>query len=175
MAYFNKDDIVKYIISKHKQVKRHEISPIKLQKSLYFLYAMWSGNASNINYDIYESNEGICEYDTKLDVDLFEPNFEAWKYGPVDRQIYYDFRDGIYNDMYDDYELSFDGIEGLQGELETFINSILEQTFEISDFSLVDMSHLDESWKRVYDSYPSGTGKMDKKEITTEYAEKLKY
>lgn len=174
MAYFEKEGIVKYIISKHKQVKKYDISPIKLQKSLYFLYSMWAGNAKNVNKDIFESNEGVCEYYSKLDVDLFEPSFEAWKYGPVDRDIYYNFRNEVYDDIDENYELPFDGIENLEGELVTFINSILEQTFEISDFSLVDMTHLDESWKRVYHSNPSGTGKMDKEDIIAEYAEKLK-
>ncbi len=48
-----------------------ELSPMKLQKIIYFIYK---------------------DYIKKYDVPLFSDRFEAWRYGPVVRSVYDEFK-----------------------------------------------------------------------------------
>lgn len=62
---FNKDDLVNYIINQYKQKTSADISPLKLQKSLYLLFAMWGGNVAIINEDI-DKGQGTIELTDKV-------------------------------------------------------------------------------------------------------------
>ena len=64
--------------------KGREISPIKLQKSLYFLFAYWGQFIRNnkINQDSVE-----VDY-SNYDEYLFEDEIEAWTYGPVIPEVF---------------------------------------------------------------------------------------
>ena len=172
MAHLDKIKLAEYVITKCKREKKCDISPIKLQKSLYYLYAYWAGNIANIKSELGEDDEGICECrDTGFDIDLFEPCFEAWKYGPVDREIYHKYKEGQLNDNVDCLIL---GEDTLQSSITSFVDSILDQTFNINDFALVDLTHLDESWKLTFQMSPQGDGKIAKESIISEYKEKTR-
>ena len=84
---FGKDDLVNYVINQYKQKTSVNISPLKLQKSLYLLFAIWGGNAAIINEDI-DKGKGTIELTDKVPTLLFDAKFEAWKYGPVDIEVY---------------------------------------------------------------------------------------
>ncbi len=157
-----KKDIKDYIIGKYAEKYETKISPIKLQKTLYFLFANWGGFARGLNKtDKNELGEKIPEY-------LFEPNFEAWKYGPVDCDVYSNYKIasmfgyGNYNTTN-----SLDSIDSkYKSMVIPFIDNIINQAFEISDFSLVDISHRDECWKNSYDKEDQ---KIDPEDIIAEY------
>lgn len=68
---FNKDDLVNYIINQYKQKTSMDISPLKLHKSLYLLFAMRGGNAVMINEDI-EKGQGTIEITDKVPTHLLE-------------------------------------------------------------------------------------------------------
>lgn len=163
--YFDKKQLAKYIVDEHFSKKGSIISPLKLQKTLYLLYAMWGGNVILINQEI-KNNSDTIEYSEKLNEDLFVADFEAWRYGPVDRDIYIEFKNNktIYGDDIDFSEVEEASI------LKPFIDSILNQTYDISDFSLVDLTHKDKSWIEKADE----AGKMDNEQIKREYANRFK-
>lgn len=120
-----------------------EISPIKLQKSLYFLFAIWGGmvEKSKDNADFVEYNCGnYSPY-------LFEEQFEAWVYGPVLPSIYKKYKEEIEEvpKTYDDNLFNGDTF------LKETIESILNDIFNVADFKLVSISHEDMCWKNHFD------------------------
>ncbi len=76
-------NLAAYICKKYyeyeKNIKQREISPIKLQKSLYFLFAYW-GKFIKENKENPESVEVDYSHYSEY---LFSSRIEAWTYGPV--------------------------------------------------------------------------------------------
>lgn len=160
-----------YIRKKYLEYKSNttgrEISPIKLQKSLYFLFAYWGQfirnnkehqNSVEVDYSHYN------EY-------LFEDKIEAWTYGPVIPEVFTFEKQGLLQS-----ECFQEELEGyLQNDLvkKEFIDGLLEQLFEIDDFGLVRISHEDECWKRNYiETDERHNREIPKEEIISEYSAK---
>lgn len=120
-----------------------EISPIKLQKSLYFLFAFWGGMVEKS-----KDNANFVEYNcSNYSPYLFKEQFEAWVYGPVIPEVYKRFKDGN-ETVPKSYNVSlFNGDTFLK---ET-IDSILSDIFSVADFKLVSISHEDTCWKNHFD------------------------
>lgn len=147
--------LARYLIS-----LKGDISPLKLQKSLYFLFAYYGALYSK------DSEDGIFEGSSDTPKYLFDAEFEAWKYGPVIKEVYFANKTGdYYNDI--DIHDSIYEVEKNQ-EIKKFIDELFEQIYSVSDFTLVDRSHEDEVWK---DAYKNKTA-MDKDKIIEEYMEK---
>lgn len=156
-----------YIKSKYleyeKNVNKKIISPIKLQKSLYFLFAYWGQyirknkeNKDSVEVDYSSFNEW-----------LFNDRIEAWTYGPVVPEVFMYERSGLLEKEPDIDYLKNEDIK------KEFIDNLLEQLFEIDDFGLVRISHEDECWKRNYlESDEKHNREIPKEEIINEYASK---
>lgn len=156
-----------YIKSKYleyeKNVNKKIISPIKLQKSLYFLFAYWGQyirknkeNKDSVEVDYSSFNEW-----------LFNDRIEAWTYGPVVPEVFMYERSGLLEKEPDIDYLKDEDIK------KEFIDNLLEQLFEIDDFGLVRISHEDECWKRNYlESDEKHNREIPKEEIINEYASK---
>lgn len=159
----NVDQLVAYIYSQDNDVL---ISPIKLQKGLYFLYAFYS-LMYNQPVDTEEVESGY-----NLPPELFPARFEAWTYGPVIREVYAKYKqEGYYPNLAKtiNFEETFAGYGG--GEAKRFIKGILSQLMNSSDFSLVDRSHQDQAWR---DAFQRGRNTvMDNEAIMKEYREKF--
>lgn len=133
-------EVAKAISKEHKIKMGENISPIKIQKSLYFLFALWIKNTSKIN-----NSELKGEVSLELaDSILFEAIFEAWAYGPVVRSVY------ASNKEY----LNIDSAKTLEELMEKhsyfekgLASQILDSIFNTDDFSLVRLSHEDKCWK----------------------------
>lgn len=173
MAYFDKVKLAGYITYRYHKDKGITISPLKLQKSLYLLYGMWAGNARIVNNAIRRQyNDGsVVEFSTEFDEDLFEPNFEAWQSGPVDASIYHTYKE---NELKEVAHLSVlqRKKESQTGTVIEFVDDILDQTFEISDFSLIDLTHKDITWSNNFTMTSCDT-KIQKDQIKDEYFERL--
>jgi uncharacterized phage-associated protein len=141
---------------------RPEISPIKLQKALYFLYAYHGG--IYYNHDQEGESEGVVEPKT-----LFNAEFEAWKYGPVIREIYHMNKAGELGNP-EDIELAIAAL-GQHPEEKKFIDNLFEQIDSVSDFSLVERSHQDEAWKTSFEQCVEKK-LIDKFSLINEYKEK---
>lgn len=156
-----------YIRKKYLEYKgnidKRIISPIKLQKSLYFLFAYW-GQFIRSNKENQDSVE-ISYAD--LNEILFDDRIEAWTYGPVVPNVFIaEKNDWLDRDIEDDY---------LKNEIvkKEFIDNLLEQLFEIDDFGLVNISHQDECWRKHYiESDEKHSREIPKEEIIDEYSRK---
>lgn len=156
----NAKDYSLYIASRYFNKYNKEISSIKLQKSLYFTFAYWSGFVGKSR--LKESEQIINESPY-----LFEDEFQAWVYGPVIPSIYKEYKDGNIknvdnNDLFKNNDF-----------LEETINTLLDDIFEISDFKLVALSHDDESWIKNFNKDEERHNKVIKRDdIFLEYTEK---
>ena len=160
MAELNAKELATYIQKKYKMDKGKDISPIKLQKSLYFLFAYWGGlvRKSKLFPDAVEEKfDNFSEY-------LFDEEIQAWVYGPVVPSVY---REQNLNSYYK--ENLFEGRE----KLKDFVDSILNDLFEVSDFTLVEISHRDKAWINNFDyDEDIHANVISKEEILQEYARK---
>lgn len=146
-------------------INRRTISPIKLQKTLYFLFAYWGQyilkNKENSN-SVEVDYSGYNEY-------LFDDDIEAWTYGPVVPNVFHAEKSG----WLDAKENFIDGY--LEDDLvkKEFIDYLLPQLFDISDFGLVDLSHKDCCWKEHYNENEERHNQIiPKEEIINEYYNK---
>lgn len=155
--------IRKKYLEYEKNIDKRIISPIKLQKSLYFLFAYWGQfiKSNKENQDSVEVNySNYSEY-------LFNDRIEAWTYGPVVPEVFTAEKSG----WLDNLKVS----NYLENEIEKkeFIDNLLNQLFEIDDFGLVRLSHEDLCWKKYYiESDEKHNREIPKEEIIDEYIAK---
>lgn len=163
---FSALELAKYICYKYFyefSKGKKEITPIKLQKSLYFLFAYWGGfiRKNNNNTHYVEDNLELSEY-------LFEDVFQAWVYGPVIPEIFrkykeqkLDYKELDINSIFDDKDVI----------VKETIDSLLNELFEVSDFKLVSISHEDNCWKNHFDIFAQEHNEtIPSEEIINEYA-----
>lgn len=159
LALYVKQKYLEY----EKNMDKRIISPIKLQKTLYFLFAYWGQFIRN-----NKENPDSVEVDySSYNEFLFDDKIEAWTYGPVVPEVFIAEKSGIL------------GNKALEGYLKDdivkkeFIDNLLQQLFEIDDFGLVRISHEDECWKRNYvESDERHNREIPKEEIINEYTAK---
>ncbi len=164
---FNAVDLAAYIAKKyHEEYSngRFEISPIKLQKSLYFCFAMWGGLIRKAK----KNPEFVEENLTEQKEILFDDEIEAWVYGPVIPNVYNAHKENKLGDSII-VEKEFEK----NSFLKETINSILDDLFEVADFKLVSISHEDKCWSNNFDSDDMYHNYIiDKDLIISEYANK---
>ena len=161
-----------YIRKKYLEYKgnidKRVISPIKLQKSLYFLFAYWGQFIKNNkeNQDSVEVNySNYSEY-------LFDDKIEAWTYGPVVPDVFIAEKQG-HLDMLDSFDIDFFEKNEESRVKKEFIDDLLRQVFEADDFGLVRLSHQDQCWIRNYvETDEKHNREIPKEEILDEYTRK---
>lgn len=83
-----KNKLVKYLYS-----KLDNPTQIKVQKTLYLLYAFYGAT-----YGRLASNTEETEFeDQNYPKELFPAKFEAWRYGPVEADVYRDEKSGCFD------------------------------------------------------------------------------
>lgn len=146
--------------------KVDHLSPLKLQKGLYFLYAYYSAMYGT-------KGDESSEVDYNLPPELFPAQFEAWNYGPVIRSVYDDrkFGEKKYQELAQTFnaKTAFVGNEGI--EVRSFIDDLFGQINKASDFSLVDRSHADKAWEEAFSQGKSTT--IPNQAIINEYKAKF--
>ncbi|MDW4319777.1 hypothetical protein AST07_01320 [Staphylococcus saprophyticus] len=160
--FFNEiDDLIKYLFAKY-----GKLSPLKLQKGLYFLFAYYGGTYGN-------SGKFEAEIDYKLPEFLFPAQFLAWDYGPVIEEVYYKNKNEDYDchvnspSTLSEINEAYFNENNTNHEVKLFIDELFDEVISTSDFSLVDRSHEDKAWKNAY-----GKGRnieMPINEIVEEY------
>ena len=150
--YFeNVDNLVEHILFQFP-----EITPVKLQKGLYFLFAFY------INTYSVEQQTKVIEAEYKFPKYLFDAEFEAWTYGPVIHSVFLKFK----NKDYTPNKYQFDKHDE---EIEIFINDVMKMVLKKSDFALVDRIHEDLAWQKAYQKQKCSI--LDIKDIEAEYLE----
>lgn len=157
-VFHDVDDLVEYLF-----LKFGKLSPLKLQKGLYFLYAYYGAT-----YGKAKQTPGESEQDIAYPPRLFNEEFEAWTFGPVIRSVYNKNRR-------DDYGNNFnaDVIEHIAKETPDvllFIDELFAQINSVSDFTLVDRSHEDDAWKVAISK--GNSTPIDNDDLIQEYARK---
>lgn len=160
-VFDNKDDLVNYL-----HLKLSNPTKIKIQKTLYLLFAYYGATYGNLSET---KDNGDDEFDNQSYPELlFNAKFEAWRYGPVEVDVYNNEKQGCYEDAQDEEILD---LTPESKNIKQFIDSIIKQTNGIDDFSLVDRTHQDKCWM---DRYKEGLSHipMDNAEIIKEYNER---
>lgn len=160
MAILKAKDLASYIIDRYEtKYFTRDISGIKLQKSLYFLFALWGGF-------IRKSKTNQSEEKMTYDEFLFDDEIQAWVYGPVIPEI---------------FKITKTLIAGSKKPIDPFNNeyikgamdAILDDVFAISDFKLVEISHNDKCWMEQFNySDKKHCKKITLESIVNEYATK---
>ncbi len=148
-----KGEITNYISDLYRKNNNGKwISPIKMQKTLYFLCAFWFSARENIltNFEYIDplatSNELVKNLFS--DSKLFEISFSAWKYGPVNRETYDFFKTIKSPNNISILALSFNRkLEvTLTKKIEEWFENYCLRIFATEDFALVNLSHNDKAW-----------------------------
>ena len=136
--------IAKYIVKRCNDTKR-AISNLKLQKLLYFVQA-----------EFLVSKKKPC----------FKEHIEAWNFGPVVPDVYYEYKGyGSANIPYMRKE-RFDEIAEADKKL---INEVVDECAVYSASALVDITHHQSPWKNVYSPYSNNV--ITKKSIKNYFEE----
>ena len=135
----NKMDIVQYIKEVNDELckdtkQSNEVTELQMHKILFFLYGRF--------YNQYN-------------IELWQPNFEAWKYGPVE----INYRNTKLNEPIDIDQLSLDQ----KNELHRMIVKLLKT----SVWQLVDFSHTLNSW---INNQNKNNSKISKEEIQQDFS-----
>ena len=127
---------------------------------MYFLFAYWGGIVRKSKLC-----NGLAEEDySNFSECLFGETIEAWVYGPVVPDVYHE------NNLENFFNVNiFLGKE----KLKDFVDGLLKELFEVSDFTLVEISHNDNAWKDnfTYEDFFHDRV-IQKEEIISEYARK---
>lgn len=147
----------KKILVNHILSKIEINSSIRVLKILYLLYAYYGATYGSLKYD----DDEFEKYPSRL----FDADFEAWQYGPVDCEVWSDYK----HDKF--VKKEFLGNTSQEKDVILFINDLITQMNEVNDFGLVERTHQDTSWSNVYRAGENHI-KMDNDKIVEEYIEK---
>lgn len=152
-------ELAAYISKKFYSDQGKNISPVRLQKLLYFCFAYWGGfvrkgkNQENVEINTNDFNEY-----------LFDEKIEAWVYGPVVPDVYFEQNLDKY---YKDNLFKEDSAE------KQMIDNVIEDSYQVNDFKLVELSHRDNSWKYNFDiDEQFHNNEIGKEQIVEEYAKR---
>lgn len=120
-------DVAKYVINKCNKIK-NPISNLQLQKILYYI----QGNF-------------LAKFDRKL----FDEDIEAWKYGPVVKDVYYEFNKYSSCLIRDTSSPNAKFIESEEENID-FIDKIIESKSKLSAWQLVEKTHEEAPWNETY-------------------------
>lgn len=159
MAITTAEKLASYIKAKYYNKYKKEVSPLKLQKALYFCFAYWGGFVRK-----GKNSKEMTEIDVSdFEEYLFEDTIEAWVYGPVIRNIYIR-QNEIERNSSNPFKADF---------ITEYIDGILDDILVASDFALVEESHKDNCWKDNFDFKELiHSNEIPKADIIEEYANK---
>lgn len=116
-------ELSKYIVNRFSQQSPNGITPMKLQKLLFYV-KVWTLVAGN---------------------EIVIADFEHWDYGPVNREVYDDYR--RYGSKSIDVGDS-DNLDLYEPQKE-LINFIIENYISFDAFALSAMTHMEDPWKKT--------------------------
>jgi uncharacterized phage-associated protein len=126
-------DIANKVIASIDGSKGETISNLKLQKLLYYLQGFF-----------------IAIYDRKI----FDDSIEAWQYGPVVKSVYEHFK--TFGASALTLSENQEVISLATPEEEALFNEILEEFGQFSAIKLMNMTHEELPWKKIFSEDPQG-------------------
>lgn len=133
-VFENKDELVNYLYARL-------TSPtlLKVQKSLYLLWAYYAATYGNLQAD---DQSDMGDYPKQL----FRADFQAWRYGPVDKTVYAKQK----NEQYEADEKAYSPQTSEDKDVKLFLDDLIADIDGINDFGLVELTHRDKAWSEVY-------------------------
>lgn len=132
-AKYDALDVAEYILCYCENILNNPITNLQLQKILYYVQG---------------------KYIAKYKEPLFDNDMEAWSYGPVIPDVYYEYKNFVSNPITGIYSQ----IENLFEDDETeLIKNIVNETYNMNVWELVNRTHRESPWK---DNYVSGFKKQ---------------
>lgn len=158
------EQVIRYI-----QEKKENVGQLRLQKTLYLLYAYYGATYGQLLIqDESNQDESKSEIEYDYPKELFSAEFEAWRYGPVIHDVYVNDKNNKYADV--DELKEFTPSNPFEEDVLLFLDDLIEQINDMSDFTLVDRTHQDNAWIKAY-----GDGgyrlKMNNNTIIQEYVD----
>jgi uncharacterized phage-associated protein len=154
-------DDVRVLAKLVRKISSREMTPLRLQKTLYFVFAFYGATLGKLSPENQEENkfEGSANYPKYL----FEEQFEAWQYGPVLRSMYTINKHRKYEILEaEEWEIKDEKDQAIYDLIE----QVVKQTDEMGDFTLVERTHEDQAWK---DAFESENNLMSRDAIVEEY------
>ena len=132
---------------------------VKVQKSLYLLWAYYAGT--------YATLESAAVYPREL----FEPDFYAFRYGPVDLKVLAEQKANKYSKK---TGKAYVPTKNVDKEVLDFIDDLLEDfnSDSFNDFEFIARVRQDRSYTKTYNKQKNG--KMNPESIKDEYARKIR-
>ena len=160
IGIFKALDLAKYLNYLYKNKYSRNISPLKLQKVLFFLFGEWGAFVSKSENS---EMDGDWKNLKSLGRYLFDDEIQAWIYGPVVKNVYENFNNETMTkeELFDTDEKKYVG---------EFIDDLSNELFRLSDFRLVELTHEMKCWINNFskgDLYHNNT--IDKDEIINEF------
>ena len=116
-------ELSKYIVNRFSQQSPNGITPMKLQKLLFYV-KVWTLVAGH---------------------ELVIADFEHWDYGPVNREVYDYYK--VYGSK--SIEVKESDNLGLEESQQELINFIIENYISFDAFALSAMTHIEDPWKQT--------------------------
>ena len=153
--FSNAEELLSYL-----EAKLDNPTPLKIQKSLYFLWAFYAVTYGSIDY----SHKSEFSQIDKYPLQLFPASFEAWPDGPVLNKIYAEDKDNSITPSLEKKHCT----TKMEKDVWAFIDDMIMQINPINDFGLVARSHQDKAWQ---DAYHAGKNhcKMNEEDIIRDY------
>lgn len=151
-----------------------DMGPIRLQKTIYFLYAFYGATYGSIKGVVQGNSDNLLSEigDSIYPPKLFDAKFEAWQYGPVIRDVYFKNKTGDYDELED--KLLEKYTDRNERDVIVFLDDIVSDLNELSDFALVDRTHRDEAWRKKFDKMnPYQSEEIDNDELIAEYKKRI--
>ncbi len=102
----------------------------------------------------------------KFNRELFEPNFQAWKYGPVE----IDYRNYVKNN--DQSSLKKFNIVLNDNKEKLYLSNLIIKLLKFSPWSLVDYTHSLDAWINNYDNEENKLNSISKEDIFKSFKNK---
>lgn len=141
------------------EAKLDNPTPLKIQKSLYFLWAFYAATYGSIDY----SHKSEFAQTDKYPLRLFPASFEAWPYGPVLNKIYAADKDNSITPSLEKKHCT----TKMEKDVWAFIDDMITQINPINDFGLVVRSHQDKAWQDAY--HACKNRKMNEEDLIRDY------
>src|SRR5699024_7177023 len=119
-VFADKDDLVKLLYK-----KLSNPTQIKVQKTLYLLFAYYGATYGKINNRDTKDDQFDEQSYPKY---LFNADFQAWRYGPVERDVYSKEKNDEFNDIPNDFQPTFSVGQEEKSNILSFIDNIINQT-----------------------------------------------
>lgn len=137
-ATYSAFDIATYFSEKAQEDGISDLTPLKLQKILYFAQGWWLANYPN---------------------PLFSEKIRAWKYGPVVREIWELYRNNNVGNITPENAPGFKNT--LDGDTKTYLDTVWDKYGDNDAFFLVELTHQTTPWKEAIEDPLDDTIKVE--------------